>query len=88
MVDLTEDGATANVGDPSESFTQEENEEHFIETLMMRNQDGKLDSVQEVIQAILDIGGGSSKSRRSASLIRCSDCTQIIATIRSSEFIN
>ena len=57
MVDLTEDGATANVGDPSESSTQEEDEEHFIEALMMRNQDGKLDSVQEVIQAILDIGG-------------------------------
>ena len=33
------------------------NEEHFIQALMVRNQDGKLDSVQEVIQAILDIGG-------------------------------
>ena len=41
MVDLTEDEATANVGDPSESSTQEEDEEHFIEALMMRNQDGK-----------------------------------------------
>ena len=57
MVDLTEDEATANIGEPNEPFTQEENEEHFIEALMMRNQNEKLGSVQEVIQAILDIGG-------------------------------
>ena len=59
MVDLTEDETLAqessNVGNPP--FTQEENEEHFIEALMMRNQNGELDTIQNVIQAILEIGG-------------------------------
>ena len=35
MVDLTEDEATANIGEPNEPFTQEENEEHFIEALCL-----------------------------------------------------
>ncbi len=36
---------------------QDENEEHFIEALIERNRNGELNTLQEVIQAILDIGG-------------------------------
>ena len=57
MVDLTENEASANIEEPAEPYNQEENEEHFIEALIERNQNGELNTVEEVIQAILDIGG-------------------------------
>ncbi len=41
MVDLTENEASADIEEPNEPFTQEENEEHFIETLIERNQNGE-----------------------------------------------
>ena len=57
MVDLTENEASANIEEPAEPVNQEENEEQFIEALIERNQNGELSTVEEVIQAILDIGG-------------------------------
>jgi hypothetical protein len=64
MVDLTENGALPNtervplnIEEPADPYTQEEAEEHFIEALIERNQNGELNTIQEVSQAILDIGG-------------------------------
>jgi hypothetical protein len=61
MVDLTENEALSNIEralnneELPEPYNQEENEEHFIEALIERNQNGELNTIQEVIQAILDI---------------------------------
>jgi hypothetical protein len=65
MVALTEnevlpntEGALLNIEEPADPYTQEEaTEEQFIEALIERNRNGELDTIQEVIQAILDIGG-------------------------------
>ncbi len=57
MVDLTENEGASNNQELPEPFNQEEAEEHFIEALIERNQNGELSTLQEVIQAILDIGG-------------------------------
>ena len=57
MVDLTENEAPSNIEEPAEPYNQEENEEHFIEALIERNQSGELNTLEEVTQAILDIGG-------------------------------
>ena len=57
MVDLTENEGASNNQELPEPLNLEEHEEHFIEALIERNQNGELNTVQEVIQAILDIGG-------------------------------
>jgi hypothetical protein len=58
MVDLTENEAPSNIEEPEEPFTQEENEEHFIEALLIeRAQKRELDTLREIEQAIIDIGG-------------------------------
>ena len=64
MVDLTKGGALSSteevsmsIEEPADPYTQEEAEEHFIQALVERSQNGELNTVDEVIQAILDIGG-------------------------------
>ena len=46
MVDLTENEASANIEEPAEPVNQEENEEHFIEALIERNQNGELNTLR------------------------------------------
>jgi hypothetical protein len=58
-VDLTNDEENPNLEDIVDRFSLEEQEELFIETLIERNQNGELDSLEEVMKAILDIGGES-----------------------------
>ncbi len=62
MVDLTAEGELSNIEEPADPHTQEEAEELFIEALIVRNQTGELNIIQEVIQAILDIGGEVTES--------------------------
>jgi hypothetical protein len=45
------------IEEPADPYTQEEAEEHFIQALVERSQNGELNTIEEVIQAILDIGG-------------------------------
>jgi hypothetical protein len=59
MVDLTDNEGNPDLEDIVDRFSQEEREELFIETLIERNQNGELDSLEEVMKAILDIGGES-----------------------------
>ena len=59
MVDLTENEGNPDFEELVEQYSQKEREELFIETLIERNQNGELDSLKEVIKAILDIGGES-----------------------------
>jgi hypothetical protein len=68
MVDLTESGALPDteevfmsIEEPADPYTQEEAEELFIQALVERNQNGELNTVEEVIQAIFDIGGEALK---------------------------
>ncbi len=57
MADLTENEGASNNQELPEPYNQEENEEHFIEALIERNQSGESNTLQEVTQVILDIGG-------------------------------
>jgi hypothetical protein len=82
MVDLTDNEGNPDLEDIVDRFSQEEREELFIETLIERNQNGELDSVEEVMKAILDIGGESLEAdgipfsftaRIALKLLQCSD---------------
>jgi hypothetical protein len=59
MVDLTDNEGNPDLEDVLDRFSLEEREELFIETLVERNQNGELDSLEEVIKAIHDIGDES-----------------------------
>ncbi len=82
MVDLTENEGNPDFEELVEQYSQKEREELFIETLIERNQNGELDSLKEVIKAILDIGGESLEAdgipfsftaRIALKLLQCSD---------------
>jgi hypothetical protein len=59
IVDLTNNEGNPDLEDIVDRFSLEEREELFIETLIERNQNGELGSLEEVMKAILDIGGES-----------------------------
>ncbi len=59
MVDLTDEEGNPELEDDLDRFSLEENEEQFIEALIERNQKGELNSLEEVIKAIHDIGDDS-----------------------------
>ena len=57
MVDLTAEGDLSNIEEPADPHTQEEAEELFIEALVLRNQNGELNTIPDIVRAILEIGG-------------------------------
>ncbi len=56
MVDLTDNEGKPDLEDIVERFSQEEREELFIETLIERNQNGELDSLEESLKPSLILG--------------------------------
>jgi hypothetical protein len=59
MVDLTDNEEIPDLEDVLDQFSLEEREELFIEALVERNQKVELNSLEEVIKAIHDIGDDS-----------------------------
>jgi hypothetical protein len=59
MVDLANSVDSPELEDVIDRFSLEENEEQFIEALVERNQKGELNSLEDVIAAIHDIGAES-----------------------------
>ena len=59
MVDLADSDDNPDLNDMVDRLSLEENEEQFIEALVERNQKGELNSLEDVIAAIHDIGAES-----------------------------
>jgi hypothetical protein len=59
MVDLADSDENPDLEDVLDRFSLEEREEQFIEVLIERSQNGELNSLEEIIKAIHDIGEDS-----------------------------
>ncbi len=59
MVDLADSNDNPDLEDIVDRFSLEDNEEQFIEALIERNKNGELNSLEDVIKAIHDIGAES-----------------------------
>ena len=57
MSDPTAEGDLSNIEESADPHTQEEAEELFMEALIVRNQNGELNTIEEVVRAIFEIGG-------------------------------